>query len=557
MKPVALLFCGLALTPLLRGESNTRPSQRPNIIFIMSDDHAAHAIGAYGGRLAKLNPTPTLDRLASEGMRLKNCFAVNSICTPSRAAILTGQYNHTNQVYDLTGSLNPAQQFLPIELKKAGYQTALVGKWHLVAEPAAFEHYCVLPGQGDYFNPTFLVRGPKPWPQNSFKREGEHVTDAITDLALDWLKRERDPARPFFLMYHHKAPHDNFEFAPRYRDYLSDVDIPEPESFGDQPRFGSIATRGANDELMPYLGSSVGERHLHRNYVKFFRHGALSSPEERKRAAYNDYLKRYLRCVKGVDDSLATFFEYLRSAQLLDNTVIVYTSDQGMMLGAHDYQDKRWMYEESARMPLLIRYPKTIPAGSTSDALIENIDFAPTLLEFAGVQPPASMQGRSFKSLCESGAEPVDWRKAVYYRYWMHLAHHYNPAHLGIRTKEFKIIYYYGVARDGVAPRTPPGWELYDLQKDPHELTNVYDDPAYASVVARLKAHLAEHRRQVGDHGQDYPSVESAVQEFWEYDAAARTKAVVISHEFRAQAQAQQESGKLKGASKTAPKSVP
>jgi arylsulfatase A-like enzyme len=552
MKTFALFAVVLAFFPSLPCAAQNAASPKPNIIFIMSDDHAAHAIGAYGGRLAKLNPTPTLDRLASEGMRLKNCFAVNSICTPSRAAILTGQYNHTNQVYDLTGSLEPTKQLLPIELKKAGYQTALVGKWHLSAEPAAFDHYCVLPGQGDYFNPTFLTRGPKPWPQNTFKRDGEHVTDAINELALQWLQQERDPAKPFFLMYHHKAPHDHFEFAPRYKDYLADVDIPEPESLWDQTGFGSIATRGAAEELLPYVGSSVGERHLRRNYVKFFKHGTLATATERKRAAYNDYLKRYLRCVKGVDDALATFFDYLRSAGLLENTLIVYTSDQGMMLGEHDYQDKRWMYEESARMPFLIRYPKTIPKGSTSDALIENVDFAPTLLEFAGVQPPSSMQGRSFKSLCETGTEPADWRKAVYYRYWMHMAHHFNPAHLGIRTQDFKLVYYYGAARDGITPRTPPGWELYDLRNDPHEMVNVYDKPAYASTVSLLKTQLAERRTQVGDNGRDFPDVESVVQEFWNYDDAARAKAVAISHAFHAQTRAEQEA-----ATRTKPRPAP
>jgi N-acetylglucosamine-6-sulfatase len=364
----------------------------------MSDDHAAHAIGAYGGRLAKLQPTPVIDRLAAEGMRFENCFAVNSICTPSRAAILTGQYNHRNKVYDLTGRLEAGEQTLPIELKKAGYQTAMIGKWHLVAEPAAFDHYCVLPAQGDYFNPTFVVRGEKPWPENTFKREGEHVTDAINDLAMEWLKTQRDPARPFLLMYHHKAPHDYFEAAPRYESYLRDVDIPEPESLWEQPRFGSIATRGAGDELLPFLGSSVGERHLRRNYVKWFKHGGLPTDEARKRAAYNDYLKRYLRCVKGVDDALGVFFEYLRAAGLLENTVIVYTSDQGMMLGEHDYVDKRWMYEESARMPLIVRYPKGIAPGSRTDAIVENVDFAPTLLDFAGVKAPAGMQGRSFNT---------------------------------------------------------------------------------------------------------------------------------------------------------------
>lgn len=514
-------------------------ADRPNIVYIMADDHTSQAIGAYGGRLAKLNPTPTLDRLAQEGMLFENCFVTNSICTPSRACVLTGQYNHTNKVYDLGGRLEPARQFLPIEMKKAGYQTAMIGKWHLAEEPATFDYYCVLPGQGKYFDPEFNVRGEKPWPKNLVSRTGQHVTDAITDLALDWLKNQRDPQKPFFLMYHHKAPHDMFEYAPRYEGYLKDVDIPEPESLWKQPAFGSLATRGYQDELLPYLGTSIGTRNPRRNYVKEWNHGDLPTEEQRKRTAYNDYLKRYLRCVKGVDDSLASFFDYLRSAGLMDDTVIVYTSDQGMMLGEHDYQDKRWMYDESERMPFIIRYPRGIKAGTRSSAIVENVDFAPTLLDFAGVEPTNAMQGRSFKTICESGTEPVDWKQAAYYRYWMHMAHHDNPGHLGLRTKDYKLIFYYGMGRDDQAPRTPPGWELYDLQNDPRELVNVYDDPAYAEIVADLKRQLAERRKAIGDDGSDYPDIEVVVQKFWNYDAAARAEAERMSHEYRAMKEAE------------------
>lgn len=536
-----LCLAVLLLTPLtaLRAAEAPKPAGKPNIIYIMSDDHTSQAIGAYGGRLAKLNPTPTIDRLAKEGMVFENCFVTNSICTPSRACVLTGQYNHINKAYDLTGRLEPARQFLPIEMTKAGYQTAMIGKWHLVEEPAAFEYYCVLPGQGKYFDPEFIVRGDKPWPKNSVKRDGQHVTDAILDLVLDWMKTKRDPARPFFLMYHNKAPHDMFEYAPRYENYLKDIDIPEPESLWRQPEFGSIATRGYKDELLPYIGTSIGTRNPRRNYVLEWNHGALATEEQRKRTAYNDYLKRYLRCVKGVDDSLAVFLDYLRGAGLMENTVIVYTSDQGMMLGEHDYQDKRWMYEESARMPFIIRYPISIKPGTRTNAIVENVDFAPTLLDLAGVKAPAAMQGRSFKTLCETGSEPADWKNAAYYRYWMHLAHHDNPGHLGLRTKDYKLIFYYGMGRDDKTPRTPPGWELYDLKKDPQELVNVYDAPAYASVVTDLKKQLAARRQAIGDDGSDYPKIEAVVQEFWNYDAAARTKAEQISHDFRATMESQ------------------
>ena len=514
-------------------------STHPNIIYIMSDDHTSQAIGAYGGRLAKLNPTPTIDKPAKEGMVFENCFVTNSICTPSRACVLTGQYNHTNKVYDLTGTLAPANQTLPTEMKKAGYQTAMIGKWHLEAEPAAFEFYSVLPGQGKYFNPEFIVQGDKPWPKNIIKRDGQHVTDAILNLVLDWMKNKRDPNKPFFLMYHNKAPHDMFEYAPRYEDYLKDVEIPEPESLWKQPAFGSIATRGYRDELLPYIGTSIGDRNLRRNYVKEFHHEDLPNGEQRKRVAYNDYLKRYLRCVKGVDDSLAIFLDYLRSAGLIDNTIIVYTSDQGVMLGEHDYQDKRWMYEESERMPFIIRYPKGIKPGTRTNAIIENVDFAPTLLDFAGLRAPETMQGRSFRSICETGEEAADWKKAAYYRYWMHMYHHDYPGMMGLRTKEYKLIYYYGMGRDNKFPRTPPGWELYDLKKDPQEVVNVYDDAAYATIVSDLKKQLAERRKAIGDDGSDYPEIETVVQEFWNYDIDARHKAEQMSRDYRAMKEAE------------------
>jgi len=522
------------LTTLLSLATLASAAAPPNIIYIMSDDHTSQAIGAYGGRLAKLNPTPTIDRLAREGMLFENCFVTNSICTPSRACVMTGQYNHINKVYDLGGKLEPARQTLPIEMKKAGYQTAMIGKWHLEEEPASFDYYNVLPGQGKYHDPEFIVRGDQPWPKNLIKRKGQHVTDAITDIALDWLKKERDPNKPFFLMYHHKAPHDMFEYAPRYEDYLKDIDIPEPDSLWKQPSFGSLATRGYQDELLPYIGTSIGDRNLRRNYVKEWHHEGVPTVDERKRVAYNDYLKRYLRCVKGVDDSLALFFDYLRSAGLMDNTIIVYTSDQGMMLGEHDYQDKRWMYEESLRMPFIIRYPGAIKAGSRTNSIIENVDFAPTLLDFAGVKAPEVMQGRSFKTICETNTEPADWKQSAYYRYWMHLWHHDNPGMMGLRTKTHKLIFYYGMGRDDKYPRTPPAWELYDLKKDPHEVVNVYDDPAYASVVTDMKQQLSARRKAIGDDGKDYPEIEAVVQEFWNYDAAARAKAEQISHDFRA-----------------------
>ena len=510
------------------GKAAKASAERPNIIFIMSDDHAAHAIGAYGGRLAKLNPTPVIDTLARDGVLLENAFCTNSICTPSRACIMTGQYSIVNGVLDLGGSLAPENQYLAIEMRKAGYQTAMIGKWHLKLEPN-FDYYKVLPGQGSYYDPSFREKGKGAWPNNMVKMTG-HSSDCITDSVLGWLKG-RDRTRPFFLMYHFKAPHDMFENAKRYDEYLADVDIPEPESMWKQPGFGSMATRGYNDELVPYIGTSIGRRHAFRNYARNWAKDAGLSDEEAKRQAYQTYLKKYLRCVKGVDDNLKRFLDYMKAEGILDDTLLMYTGDQGFMLGEHDYQDKRWMYDESQRMPFIVRYPKTIPAGSRTDAIVENVDYGPTILAFAGVKTPEYMQGRSFKSILETGKEPADWKKAAYYRYWMHLAHHWNPAHFGIRTKTHKLIFYYGCTTSG-GNRTPPAWELYDLVNDPKEVNNVYDDPAQKGVVAGLKKQLAGLRRAYKDTDDAFPEVKRTVEEFWEYDEEARKKAEAISHEY-------------------------
>jgi len=525
---------------------STFAADRPNILYIMSDDHAAHAIGAYGSRLAALDPTPTIDRLAEEGMLFENVFCSNSICSPSRATVLTGQYAHVNGAYDLGGRVLPENQALPLEMKKAGYETAMIGKWHLKVEPAAFDFYTVLPGQGKYHDPEFRVRGEKGWPHDTISREGMHSSDAITDLTLRWLAEERDPDKPFFLMHHYKAPHDYFEHAARYDTYLAETLIPEPENLWleNQPKFGSLATLGHRGELIPHIGTSIGPRNPRRSYAddlpRLFPQDYPSGydptkleDDEIKRLAYNVYLRKYLRCIKGIDDNLARLFAWLEESGEWDNTVVVYTSDQGFMLGEHDYQDKRWMYEESMRMPFVIRYPKTIPAGTRSDAIVENVDFAPTLLDFAGVATPEEMQGSSFKAICETGEEPAGWKQEAYYRYWMHMAHHDNPACVGIRTKRHKLIYYYGCDYEGKY-RTPPAWELYDLENDPGETVNLYDDPDHRDVVDDFKTRLAGLRERVGDTGEDYPAVEAVIQEFWDFDAEDRAKAIELSKQFLA-----------------------
>ncbi len=532
-------------------KKNTKP---PNIIYIMSDDHTTQALGIYGSRLATLDPTPTLDKIAKEGMIFDNCFVNNSICVPSRAAILTGQRAQTNGVIDLEGVLPPEKQHLPKEVKKLGYQTAIIGKWHLHEEPAAFDYYKVLPVQGAYFDPDFRIQGEKPWPENVIKTKG-HSSDVITDMTLDWLENKRDKNKPFFLMHHFKAPHDDFEYAPRYEKYLEGVFIPEPNSLYDNQNNGSIATRGKNDSLVRIIGSSVSRRNVVRNqamniypdtdiYKKYGNaqeispdlHTKFNHTDEEKAytsKVYQDYLKKYLRCVKGVDDNVKRLLDYLEKNDLLENTIIVYTGDQGFMLGEHDYIDKRWMYDESMRMPFFVRFPKAIKKGMRTDAMINNTDFAPTLIELAGGQKPGYMQGHSFKSILESGKEPEGWQQATYYRYWMHMAHrHANPAHFGIRTKKYKLIFYYGrywIDTDDTSAswnknswgndftrHTPVAWEFYDLEKDPKEMNNAYDQPVYKEIIKELKKQLRDLRGSLNETDEKYPHIQKIVNQHWD-----------------------------------------
>ena len=499
-------FLCLFLVALIGPLTASAKSSQPNILWIMSDDHAATAIGAYGSHLAPLNPTPTLDRLAAEGMMFTNAVCTNSICTPSRATLMTGQYSHTNGVKTLSDNLPIADHALPRLMKQAGYQTAMIGKWHLKNEPAEFDYYCVLPGQGSYHRPTFRdMNSPGEWPNNLLHPKAtydtEHSSDVITNLSLDWLKN-RNPDEPFFLMHHFKAPHDNFENAERYDFLYDDVTIPEPPSLRDSPNHGSIATDGT--------GTSIGKRNTRRNMGDHMFVDKSLSDDDYLTVAYQRYLKKYLRTVRGVDDNIARLIAALRKSGDLDNTIILYTSDQGFMLGEHDYIDKRWMYEPSLQVPFIVKYPGKTKAGSTSSALVNNTDFAPTLLDLAGIKVPASMQGRSVSSILESGQTPEDWRQASYYRYWMHLAHHDNPAHYGIRTENFKLIFYYGLGLDAKGAKqdvTTPGWELYDLRSDIAEQYNVYDDPAFHGVRERLKIQLLSLKKEIGDTDEEYPEL--------------------------------------------------
>lgn len=505
--------------------------KKPNILYIMADDHTTQGFGIYGSRLASLNPTPNLDKLAKEGIIFDNCFCTNSICTPSRACIISGQYSQTNGVLDLEGTLNPEKRYLPKEMEKLGYQTAIIGKWHLNVEPKSFDYYSVLPGQGSYFNPTFLVRGENVWPENVVKSIG-HSTDIITDMGIDWLENKRDKNKPFFFMFHYKAPHDLFEFAPRYANYLEDVEIPEPASLYYNANNGSVATRGENNSLIHDIGSSVSHRNTIRNMGMHMEIDQSIPDPEYTHLAYQEYLKRYLRCVKGVDDNIGRLIEYLKKEGLFENTIIIYTADQGFMLGEHDYIDKRWMYEESMRMPFFVRYPVKIKAGTRTDAIVNNTDFAPTIIELAGGKAPEYMQGHSFKTILETGKEPANWQQSTYYRYWMHMAHkHANPAHFGIRTKAYKLIFFYGRYwvdtensedwnKDSWGNRfdfnTPAAWEFYDLSKDSFEMDNRYSDPNYAEIIKNLKIELAKKRKALNEEDQKYPHIQKVIDEYWD-----------------------------------------
>ncbi len=460
------------------------PSQ-PNILFIMSDDHAAHAISAYG---SVINETPQLDRLAAGGARFENCFCTNSICAPSRAVIMTGRHSHLNGVLTLADDIDGRQETFPKHLQAAGYQTAIFGKWHLGhgghADPTGFDHWAILPGHGLYHNTNYWIDG------KLTASEG-YITDQITDMAIEWFDR-RDRDRPFMAMVHHKAPHRPWVPDERHATMYEEIDIPAPPTFDDDYSNRSEAARHATMRI---------ESDLTATDLKVAVPDGLTAAEE-KNWKYQRYIKDYLRCVASVDDNVGRLLDYLDAEGLSEDTIVVYTSDQGFFLGDHGWYDKRFMYEESLRMPLLMRYPREIPAGAVIDPFVSNLDFARTFLDYAGAEPSSEMQGQSFREVVASNNAPVGWPDALYYRYWMHLADHDVPAHIGIRASTHKLIYYYGEALGTSASidrPTTPEWELFDLQADPQELTNAYNDPANAELVRDLTAQLYRLKDEARD----------------------------------------------------------
>ena len=461
--------------------------KRPNILYVMSDDHTSPAIGCYGLRLSAHARTPNIDRLRAEGALLRNCFCTNSICVPSRATILTGQYGHVNGAKTLGGRLRPGADNVAKRLRASGYRTAIVGKWHLKDQPAGFDYYDVLRGQGRYHNPILFETGAD-WKRGGREHEG-HSTDIITGEALKWLKRRPADDRPFCMMCHFKAVHEPFYSHDRYRGLYSDEKIPEPEDL-----LWPESPKGKRFEGWPL--EILRERFLKNpdRYSPPRLNVEGMTPDQARRATYQKFMKDYLRAVAGIDENVGRLLSYLDEAGLAENTVVVYTADQGYFLGEHNMFDKRFMLEESLRMPFVVRYPAEIEPGTTLDEIVLNLDFAELMLDYAGLEPPAAMQGRSFRANLR-GRAPADWRTDMYYHYWSHQKE--RPSHYGVRTSRHKLIYYYGATRLGRAPEDC--WELYDLGEDPRELRNVYGAPEHSRVTADLKARLEELRREYGD----------------------------------------------------------
>jgi arylsulfatase A-like enzyme len=480
---------------------------------MMSDDHAAHAVSAYGSRI---NRTPQIDRIAREGIRFAHCFCTNSICAPSRAVILTGKYSHLNGVRDNAVSFDGAQRTFPKILQEAGYQTAMIGKWHLKSDPTGFDYWNVLPGQGHYYNPDLIEMGEK-------KQHTGYVTDIITDIALDFLENRRDRSKPFLLMLHHKAPHRNWHPAARHLNMYDNVAFPEPETLFDDYATRSRAAPEQEMTLRDHMriehDMKMGDPPQRLNDEQRAAWETAYGPKREAfktekpegdtmlRWIYKRYMEDYLGCIAAVDESVGQILDYLDESGLAENTVVVYTSDQGFFLGDHGWYDKRFMYEESLRMPLVVRYPEQIESGSVSENIVSNLDFAPTFLELAGAEIPTEIQGHSLKKLLLN--EDIEkWRQSLYYHYYEYPAVHMAKRHYGVRTNQFKLMhFYYDI----------DAWELYNLEKDPNEINNIYEDPAYIEVVTELKTEIKRLQGLYGDSNE-------LAQQFLQQDLERRKK---------------------------------
>ena len=494
-----------------KDSENTRSNQKPNIVFIMTDDHAAQAISAYGHPVSQLAPTPNIDRIANNGAKFLNNFCTNSICGPSRAVILTGKFSHING-FRMNGEVfDGSQPTLPKYLKKAGYQTAIVGKWHLHGRPQGFDFWNILNDQGNYYNPEFIH-------QNDTTIVNGYATDIITDMGIDWMETKRKKNEPFFLMVHHKAPHRNWMPPIRHINTYDSTTFPLPDSY-----FSKHEGQIASQQQLQTIYEDMYEGHdLKITVAKgsdSLRHNPWTSDFERmtkeQRQAWNEayrpkndafhdanlkgrelaewkgqrYLRDYMGTVAAVDEGVGKILDYLEENNLSENTIIVYTTDQGFYLGEKGFFDKRFMYEESLAMPLLMQYPPSIKKGTIIDALTQNLDFAPTFLDFAGAEIPDSMQGKSLRPLLTSSTGTEEFRNAVYYHYYDFPAFHMVKRHYGLRTERYKLIHFY----DDIDT-----WELYDLKKDPKEENNIYGKPEYAEIQENLHEELTELQKKYG-----------------------------------------------------------
>jgi arylsulfatase A-like enzyme len=481
---------------------------QPNIIFIMSDDHGYQAISAYNERLKTVAPTPNIDRIANAGMLFNRCLVTNSICGPSRAVILTGKYSHLNGFMSNNGEdFNGAQQTFPKILQAAGYQTAIIGKWHLGSKPTGFNHWEILNDQGEYYNPDFIT-------EKGLYREPGYVTGLITEKAISWLSQAKEKGQPFMLMIHHKAPHREWEPELKNLRYYEGVYFPEPSSlFDDYSGRGTAAHEQKmtiSKDMRLNSDLKIWDNTTDSNYIRT--RGRLDSAQgaiwdqfydsvkadfqklnpkgaELVKWKYQRYLYDYLSCIKSVDESVGEILDWLEKSGLSKNTLVVYTSDQGFYLGEHGWFDKRFMYEPSYRTPLLIQWPGIIAAGKINNDMVSNLDFAETFLDMAGIKPPSDMQGESLLPILK-GNTPKNWRKEHYYHYYEYPGFHSVKRHYGISTKRYKLIHFYYDVDE---------WELYDLQKDPDEMKNVYQDPAYSKVKQDLTIRLAKIRVKYKD----------------------------------------------------------
>ena len=511
------LACLAFMALLTACSSGEKEAEKPNILFIMSDDHAYQAISAYNEGLIE---TPNIDRIADQGVKFTRATVTNSICAPSRATMLTGKHSFANGKVDNQRPFNWDQDNFAKMLQDAGYQTAFIGKSHLQGAPQGFDHYAVLPGQGNYYNPDFIIDGER-------KQVPGYVTDVTTDMSIEWLKDATQKDSPFCLLYHHKAPHRAWLPAERhFREFVGRTFREPATLFDDYKGRGTAALESemnvlkdmnwsADSKLYPEVMEELGIEETLDWGINAFRNRTGRMNEEQKAAwdevygpvneefkeqypemddrdlmkwRYQRYMQDYLACIAAVDEGVGRVLNYLEENGLADNTIVVYTSDQGFYLGEHGWFDKRFMYKESFRTPLLIKYPKEIDPGTVSDALVQNLDFAPTFLDYAGVDIPDDIQGRSMRPLLSG--ETDDWRDAVYYTYYEYPSIHMVKRHHGVATKRYKLIHFYYDIDE---------WELYDLKKDPHELTNVYDHPDYKDVREMMHQKLDSIRNHYGD----------------------------------------------------------